>query len=497
MEEPERYFFLRFQKTGSTALTQLLRTQFGDAAVYPGAGDHGHVEAVLWVDYLTERFRTNRDELRVIAGHFPLSVVELLDAPFRTFTILRDPVERTLSLLRSRAQRGAPRFQGQPLEALYEDPELQDIIRNHMVKMLTLTTEEMGSMPLTLPVTFDDARLERAKQRLADVEVIGLQERFNELCAALEERFGWDLGPRRFSNRTDQQPISSDLRKRIAADNQADIELYEFARELLEPKRLARTPPVATVSAPKIVITGTGRSGTTLLVRILDALGLDTGLADGKLSPYGANVRAGLESRVDDPDAPTVVKDMTLGFRLRELLDAGTLDIEFVILPDRQLDIAAASRIRASAYGGRPFGRGRLTGTMRATEQARVLADLRAELISTLDHFEVPYTILEFPRFALDAAYTHAALAPVAPDATLEDVERALAACVRPEFIHETPLSGRERWRMWLTTTYMVLYRYPIARLRARVNPEAQQAKIRASVAAARKREAEDGLADQ
>ena len=34
-------------------------------------------------------------------------------------------------------------------------------------------------------------------------------------------------------------------------------------------------------------------------------------------------VRAGLECRVDDPDAPTVVKDMTLGFRMRQILEAG------------------------------------------------------------------------------------------------------------------------------------------------------------------------------
>ena len=46
---------------------------------------------------------------------------------------------------------------------------------------------------------------------------------------------------------------------------------------------------------PKIVITGTGRAGTTLLVRILDALGLDTGIESGKLSPYMPGVRAGLE----------------------------------------------------------------------------------------------------------------------------------------------------------------------------------------------------------
>jgi hypothetical protein len=241
---------------------------------------------------------------------------------------------------------------------------------------------------------------------------------------------------------------------------------------------------------PKIVITGTGRAGTTLLVQVLDELGLDTGLAEGKLSPYGPSVRAGLESRVDDPDAPTVVKDMTLGFRIREILESGTVHIAHVILPDRALDVAAASRVRAAGYGRLPFRRGALTGTLRATEQKQILVAMKAEILAVLDEFAIPYTVLAFPRFASDATYTHAALRPILPDATVEDVERALQRCVRPEMIHEAPLTRRERVRTRATTIWMVLYRYPVARVRARLNPEKQKAKMRASVAEANRREA-------
>lgn len=241
----------------------------------------------------------------------------------------------------------------------------------------------------------------------------------------------------------------------------------------------------------KIVITGTGRAGTTLLVQVLDDLGLDTGLAEGRLSPYGPTARAGLECRVDDPDAPTVVKDMTLGFRLRELLESGRADIAHVILPDRRLEVAAASRIRAAGYGRQPFRRGGLTGTMRATDQTRVLAAMRREILSALADFDIPYTVLEFPRFAVDAAYTHAALAPVLPGSTVDDVQRALDRCVHEELIHEAPLSPRERWRTRLTTVWMVLYRYPVATIRRHINPAAQAARLRASVAEANRREAE------
>ncbi len=491
MAEPERYFFLRFQKTGGTTLAQRLRTDFGPSAVYPVPEDNGHAEAVFWVDLLMQRFEERRDELRVIAGHFPLCVTELLGVPVRTFTVLRDPVERTLSLLRSREQRGAPRFRGLDLEAIYEDPELHDIIHNHMVKMLSLNVDEMAPMPLTQPLVFDDDRLRVALERLENLDVVGVQEHYDRFYRALETTFGWDLGAPRFANRTEQRPVSTALRRRIAADNALDMALYDHALGLVAPATsMASAPPDAT-EAGKIVITGTGRAGTTLLVQVLDHLGLDTGMAEGKTTPYGPEMRAGLESRVDDPDAPRVVKDMTLGFRIREILTEGRVPIDHVILPDRQIDIAAASRIRAAQYGKRPFGRGALTGTLKATEQVRVLAELRREIVTALDDFHVPYTVLQFPRFATDAAYTLDALAAVLPGVGLDAMERALQACVRPELIHEEPLSRRERWRTRVTTAWMVLYRYPISRLRGMINPARQEAKIRASVAAARQREAD------
>src|SRR3954452_23645434 len=158
---------------------------------------------------------------------------------------------------------------------------------------------------------------------------------------------------------------------------------------------------------PKIVITGTGRAGTTLLVRILDALGLDTGIDSGKLLPYMPGVRAGLECRVDEPDSPTVVKDMTLGFRMRQILDDGKVQIAHVLIPTRRLDIAVASRIRAADYGRLPFRRGALTGTLYASEQEAVLARVQDEIVSALTEKGVPFTLLEFPRFATDATYIH------------------------------------------------------------------------------------------
>lgn len=240
---------------------------------------------------------------------------------------------------------------------------------------------------------------------------------------------------------------------------------------------------------PKIVITGTGRAGTTLLVQILDALGLDTGIDSGRLAPYMPGVRAGLESRIDDPEAPTVVKDMTLGFRIRDVLDDLPVTIGHVIIPTRRLDIATASRVRAADYGRLPFRRGALTGTMRATEQEQILAGMQDEILSALGDHDIPYTVIEFPRFATDASYAFEKLSFVAPDATVDDFRAALDACVRPDLIHEAPLSSKERWRMRAMTAWMRWVRFPIAAIRRRIDPEGSEARLKASVAEARQRD--------
>ena len=209
----------------------MLRRQFGPLAVYPGPPDEGFRNAVLDVDHLRQRFLADRDQLRVVTGHFPLCTRELLDAPFSTFTVLREPVERTLSFLRQQ-QEAAGKLHGRPLEEIYADPvRLMSLIHNHMVKMLSLTTDEMDAGVATF-VDFDDDRLELAKRNLAEqIDVFGFQEEFADFCERLGRRFGWDLSDQWVANSTSSVEVSPEFRERVAHDNRLDVELYRWARE--------------------------------------------------------------------------------------------------------------------------------------------------------------------------------------------------------------------------------------------------------------------------
>jgi hypothetical protein len=183
--QPHRYFFVHIMRTGGGALRRRLINHFGDAAVYPTKGLDGTDPTKLYlsIDYLRERLEARGDQIRVITGHFPLRAAELIDGRLTTLTLLREPVERTLSRLRRIARR-------KPLEEGYDDLRLE---RNHMTKVLSLTPAEMSASMFT-GMELNRDHLERAKEALAGIDAVGLQEDFEEFCDRLAARFGWHLG---------------------------------------------------------------------------------------------------------------------------------------------------------------------------------------------------------------------------------------------------------------------------------------------------------------
>jgi Sulfotransferase family len=238
--DESRFFFVHVQKTAGTALFKRLKRQFGEHGVYPDASD-GDLAAVvpqLSTDVLLTRWREREREICVVTGHFPLCTTELLGGGFTTLTILREPVDRTLSYLRHHRML-TPEDRNKTLEAIYEDRfRYETLVHNHMVKMFSLTPDEMTDGALT-PVEFTPAHLERAKRQLATVDVVGLQDRFEEFCDHLEQRFGWDLGAPLHANRTEPGEVPNSFRDRIAQDNAMDVELYEHAQRLYVERRAA------------------------------------------------------------------------------------------------------------------------------------------------------------------------------------------------------------------------------------------------------------------
>lgn len=197
------------------------------------------------------------------------------------------------------------------------------------------------------------------------------------------------------------------------------------------------TEVAKSVLSAKILITGSGRAGTTFLVQLLTALGLDTGFGAKTDGSYFPKARAGLEKDVFDPDAPKVIKSPFLCDQIDEVV-ARQIEIEHVVVPIRAFHEAAESRrkVQGATTGQRDGNAvaGGLWGTTRADEQP-VLEHKFATLMESLTRHDIPTTLVSFPRLVKDADYLYGKLVALIPGISIGEFRQAHAAVARPELV--------------------------------------------------------------
>lgn len=183
-----------------------------------------------------------------------------------------------------------------------------------------------------------------------------------------------------------------------------------------------------------LLIAGTGRAGTSLLVRILDACGLETEISRrGGAVFWDEHAHAGIENiPVVGDDHPYVVKSPFSYQFLRELLANREIQLDGVLIPVRDLEEATASRIvlelrhryaHLTAFASqveetwRDWGTvpGGVTYSLEPLDQARILAHSLHRMIEPLIEREIPIHFLKFPKFAEDLEYLYRRVGPVLP----------------------------------------------------------------------------------
>jgi hypothetical protein len=223
-----RYFFVHIMKTGGATFRQHVYRNFPPGAVYP-VPQVDDMERAWLIPTVVGLPPERREALVAYTGHLPLVVAELLGLEFVTMTLLRDPVERTVSYLKH-CKRYHEHHRDLPLEAIYEDEfYFRCFVHNHQTKMFAMDANDPLESYMDV-VAIDDARLRRACDELERVDVLGLSERQPQFRAELERRFGWRFGRLR-NRRVSDEPweASPALRRRIAHDNAADLEFYAHA----------------------------------------------------------------------------------------------------------------------------------------------------------------------------------------------------------------------------------------------------------------------------
>jgi hypothetical protein len=241
-QENQTIIFIHIPKTAGSTLNSIIDRQYplgNICSIYPeNATVPGGIE-LSSTDELKELNKTDQAKIHFLRTHMSFGIHRLLPGPSTYFTVLRDPIERIISLYYFVSALPTPL---RPDYFPSEDISLQNWLRNKItIDMDNAQTRMLSGNLHTVPFgrcTRED--LERAKRNLQEhFSVVGLTERFNETLILLKRVLGWEesISYTR-QNVTRKRPQKDDLSpatlNAIAEANFLDIELYRYAEELFE-----------------------------------------------------------------------------------------------------------------------------------------------------------------------------------------------------------------------------------------------------------------------
>lgn len=227
--------FVHIPKAAGTTLNKILARQYGRQRVFAiKAGMEGRS-----LQDLEQMPAAQRQNLKVLRGHFNFGLHDLLPQPSTYITLLRNPVDRALShyyyVLKFPTHYLHDQVAGQQMSLKdYVSNDLSVELDNHQTRMVA------GGETAFVPVGQCSTHgLDVAKQHLhQQFAVVGTVERFDETLILLKEVFGWATPFYAKANVTRNRPqrrsLSAEELELITSRNQIDLELYDYANHRLD-----------------------------------------------------------------------------------------------------------------------------------------------------------------------------------------------------------------------------------------------------------------------
>ncbi len=215
---------------GSTLSFQILSKQYHKDYVFSPTFHQDHQD----INILKNMSDEEKRKLQLIQGHYSFGIHEVLNSSFSYMTMLRDPVDRVISLYFYIKRRS-----DHPFHERVQDVSLQDFIvqkltteaNNGQVRQLSGVIWE-GTNPQFWECTSE--LLDRAKFNLDNYfSSFGIIERFDESIMLMRRVYGWSTPFYNRVNVTQERPLRDEFDdktiKLIQDCNELDIELYDYA----------------------------------------------------------------------------------------------------------------------------------------------------------------------------------------------------------------------------------------------------------------------------
>lgn len=190
-----------------------------------------------------------------------------------------------------------------------------------------------------------------------------------------------------------------------------------------------------------VLITGTGRAGTTFLVQLLTKIGIDTGFDSQNIDTFIDQTSfGGLELDIRKGDAPYVVKSPRLSFLLDDVFQNEDITIDAVVVPFRAIKEATASRLRVQTENGHYFPNsipGGIASEVGGEDQEQELHLWIERLLLSVSRTHVPIIFIAYPLLMRDKKYLFIKLASIFPNIQFETFSEAFDSIYVPQRVHE------------------------------------------------------------
>lgn len=234
-------YFSHIPKTAGTTLRAFLSQFFDDARILPHQLWHelGNPQEIKWENY------------DLVTGHFGHGLVEYLPTGSKVITMLRHPIERTISqynhVMRDNyyehklGDRVISKIGNGDFSKMLDDPQCAEYFSNIQLKFINLSCKPSGGM-----VSFGnwkevvdiynsgEKQVSLAQERLSSYHFVGIQEYFAQsylLLSFIEGFHPYYDGTRRMviGDRPKVSELSDSLLQKIDKINILDKHLYDFA----------------------------------------------------------------------------------------------------------------------------------------------------------------------------------------------------------------------------------------------------------------------------
>jgi len=153
----------------------------------------------------------------------------------------------------------------------------------------------------------------------------------------------------------------------------------------------------------KILITGTGRCGTTFLIKLFTFLGFDTGFETKTYKQHiSKNCNSGMEKSFTDKSY--VLKNPSFIENIDKIISQN-ISIKYMIIPIRNYNDSAESRVKHGA--GKPGG---LLNASNKDEQLQFYYRIMANYLYYMTKYDINTIFIDFDKMITDKSYLYGKL---------------------------------------------------------------------------------------